>query len=191
MSYRGTSYQDDVATAVENGCTKGVVVCYLIESEPTGRTYCGFTNNLEHRIRQHNGELTGGAKSTSRPNTRPWRLIAVLFGLETKQKGLRLEWAIKHPRVGRKKLRGRGYLWRLKAIETCLLHNLRWDREEVDSEETPLLVDHAVEQKRTVLFFREDAASTAEKIATGTDWRCLVVSDELHAHEAHISPTSE
>ncbi len=35
-------------------------------------TYVGYTTNLTRRLRQHNGELKGGARYTHRG--RPWRL---------------------------------------------------------------------------------------------------------------------
>jgi structure-specific endonuclease subunit SLX1 len=38
--------------------------CYLLYSESTNRTYIGITNNLDKRIKQHNQELSGGAKAT-------------------------------------------------------------------------------------------------------------------------------
>lgn len=37
---------------------------YLVQCAD-GTLYTGITNNLERRIRQHNGELVGGAKYTS------------------------------------------------------------------------------------------------------------------------------
>ena len=38
-----------------------------------GSYYTGITNNLEKRLRQHNGEITGGAVYTS--NKRPVKLV--------------------------------------------------------------------------------------------------------------------
>lgn len=37
---------------------------YLVECAD-GSLYCGVTNNLTRRLKQHNGELVGGAKYTS------------------------------------------------------------------------------------------------------------------------------
>ena len=39
-------------------------VLYLLTHSSHNRTYLGITNNLERRVRQHNGELVGGAKYT-------------------------------------------------------------------------------------------------------------------------------
>ena len=38
--------------------------CYLLYIPGTNRTYIGATNDPAHRLRQHNGELKGGAKAT-------------------------------------------------------------------------------------------------------------------------------
>lgn len=39
---------------------------YLLYHPNKNRTYLGITNNIRRRWRQHNGEIKGGAKSTSR-----------------------------------------------------------------------------------------------------------------------------
>jgi len=45
---------------------------YILIAVQDGRTYVGVTVDVPRRLRQHNGELVGGAKST-RP-FRPWSL---------------------------------------------------------------------------------------------------------------------
>ena len=39
-------------------------IVYLLYNTCNNKTYLGITNNSERRIRQHNGELKGGAKYT-------------------------------------------------------------------------------------------------------------------------------
>lgn len=48
---------------------------YVLYSESTGLTYTGTTTNLHRRMRQHNGELIGGARATFRG--RPWKVLHV------------------------------------------------------------------------------------------------------------------
>lgn len=71
---------------------------YCLQSTITpSRTYVGVTNNWPRRIRQHNGELVGGAKTTRAH--RPWKGLIHITGL-TKTEALQLEWAWKHRRKG-------------------------------------------------------------------------------------------
>jgi predicted GIY-YIG superfamily endonuclease len=72
--------------------------CYILRSiNPfySGITYNGSTNDLVRRLRQHNGEIKGGAKATH--NKGPWEYYAILTGFETHQETLSCEWRIKHP----------------------------------------------------------------------------------------------
>ena|SRR3989344_8671442 len=69
-------------------------VVYLLESH--GKTYIGCTNNKERRLRQHNGELVGGARFTRK--YRPWKLVCYVDGFEARKHALQFEWAWKHVR---------------------------------------------------------------------------------------------
>lgn len=88
--------------------------CYIIYSE--NRTYNGYTVNLEKRLRQHNGELKGGAKST---RGRSWEYLAVISDpLWTKQDAMKFEWLMRYPT--RKKPRPKEYCGvdgRLKSLD--------------------------------------------------------------------------
>jgi structure-specific endonuclease subunit SLX1 len=44
------------------------------------RTYIGSTNDLKRRIRQHNGEIKGGARATQ--TDRPWTILCCAFSDE-------------------------------------------------------------------------------------------------------------
>jgi len=47
---------------------------YILQSESTGRYYCGQTNNLERRIREHNDPAYLQSKTTKH-FAGPWRLV--------------------------------------------------------------------------------------------------------------------
>ena len=94
---------------------------YLIASTTTRRTYVGMTNNFTRRLRQHNGELVGGAKYTSRHDSRPWKCVVTVQGFENKVDALRFEYAWKHepPR------KCHGVTARTKKMHS-LLEKARW-----------------------------------------------------------------
>jgi predicted GIY-YIG superfamily endonuclease len=76
--------------------------CYLIRSlqKPEKKhSYIGFTNNPSRRIRQHNGEITSGARQTS--ELRPWKYVCVVSGFPNKQLALQFEWQWQNPKTGR------------------------------------------------------------------------------------------
>lgn len=66
---------------------------YLLQSTTCPRrTYVGYTlGTVEHRLRQHNGEISGGAAQTSRG--RPWRIVAIVEGFRTQKECLQFEYA--------------------------------------------------------------------------------------------------
>jgi predicted GIY-YIG superfamily endonuclease len=70
--------------------------CYIITNEHD-RTYNGYTVNLERRLRQHNGELKGGAKATR--GRGPWSFLAVLTSecWDCISTATQHEWSIKYP----------------------------------------------------------------------------------------------
>ena len=72
-------------------------VCYLIKSEVSNRTYIGATNNFKRRIRQHNGEIKGGAKYTTA--NRPWKPKLIVSGFTTQSEALSFEWRVKRKKV--------------------------------------------------------------------------------------------
>jgi len=61
----------------------------------SNKTYNGSTNDLNRRLKQHNGELSGGAKATH--IDRPYVFICYLSNFSTHQIALQCEWWIKHP----------------------------------------------------------------------------------------------
>ena len=66
--------------------------CYLLQSISNSRSYyIGYTDDPLHRLRQHNGEITGGAKKTLK--NRPWKLICYITGFPNQRIALQWEWA--------------------------------------------------------------------------------------------------
>jgi structure-specific endonuclease subunit SLX1 len=65
---------------------------YLLATvEPPTKTYVGATIDVDRRLRQHNGELSGGAKATS---TVPggWYRVCYVKGFADNHEALRFEW---------------------------------------------------------------------------------------------------
>lgn len=52
-------------------------VMYVLRSQTkSNMIYCGMTNNIQRRLRQHNGYIKGGGKYTSA--NRPWHLAVLI-----------------------------------------------------------------------------------------------------------------
>ena len=66
--------------------------CYCIVSEK-GTTYVGFSTDVDRRLRQHNCELSGGAKATK---GHTWKRICTVAGFPTQQSALQFEWKWKN-----------------------------------------------------------------------------------------------
>lgn len=67
----------------------------MLVSDVSEKTYIGITNCLSRRLRQHNGECSGGAKYTSQG--RPWRIYGYVDGFgENKSLVLKFEWRWKY-----------------------------------------------------------------------------------------------
>lgn len=78
--------------------------CYLISCQNRW-TYVGITNDLNRRLRQHNGQLKGGAKyTTSKPSE--WTIDLYITGFPDKRCALQFEWKWKH--LDRKQTKKKG-----------------------------------------------------------------------------------
>mmetsp|Transcript_25984 Transcript_25984/g.36836 ORF Transcript_25984/g.36836 Transcript_25984/m.36836 type:complete len:111 (+) Transcript_25984:166-498(+) len=59
---------------------------YLLRHSQTSKTYVGVTNNLQRRLRQHNGEISGGAKYTRAfRGTGHWKIVMAVSALSRSQ----------------------------------------------------------------------------------------------------------
>ena len=74
------------------------IVYLLVSTQNQRRTYVGSTNNMVRRVRQHNGELAGGAAYTC--TGRPWRIACTIHGFQDHRQALQFEWGWKY--IGRR-----------------------------------------------------------------------------------------
>lgn len=131
--------------------------CYLLcaAGGAHARRYVGMTVDLARRLRQHNGDLVGGARRTRAG--RPWTHAATLTGFDTLREALRAEWRLK--RLGRGRRGPEGLLAGLRD-EVAGNPGGRWTRASADAyggRRLELRCSAAAERKTPGL--REAAAS--------------------------------
>ena len=69
--------------------------CYLLvtcdeeKGKGKGKSYVGATVDPDHRLRQHNGEISGGAKAT---HGRKWSRRFLIGGFPDERTALQFEW---------------------------------------------------------------------------------------------------
>jgi predicted GIY-YIG superfamily endonuclease len=66
---------------------------YVIYNADINSLYVGFTTDIARRIRQHNGDIKGGARATTRAPGE-WKRLLKIGPTSTSSKGLKLEWAM-------------------------------------------------------------------------------------------------
>lgn len=113
-------------------------VVYVIANGTS--TYTGMTVNLRRRLRQHNGEISGGAASTRRRGAQPggWAPVIIISGFRSTSHALRAEWMLKH--TG-----GRGPDGRVAAIckhLRCTPRGRAWTRNTLPCSTTASDPDH-------------------------------------------------
>ena len=87
---------------------------YLLRCE--NYSYVGMTNDIFKRLRQHNGELTGGARYTSR--RKGWYPVLIIDGFQDMKSAMQCEWRFKR---GKKGVNGR-----IKYLNDFVMNNERW-----------------------------------------------------------------
>ena len=93
-----------------------IYYCYILKSG--NRTYNGYTVNPERRLRQHNGEIKGGAKATAGKG--PWKFIFIMTGFVTQSNALSCEWRIKHPKGKKRPKEYTGPAGRIRSLNYVL-----------------------------------------------------------------------
>ena len=68
-------------------------VLYIVENK--GCTYVGVSPDPVRRLRQHNGEISGGAKYTTGKGP-GWKHLCLVRGFQDKIQAMQFEWAVKH-----------------------------------------------------------------------------------------------
>jgi predicted GIY-YIG superfamily endonuclease len=97
-------------------------LCYMIATRGYTHTYVGITHDMKKRLRQHNGEIVGGAKATSRFHD--WEVAFYVTGFGSKNEVLSFEWRMHHPDGKRKKDRSYfGVLGRVRGLLETLIQN--------------------------------------------------------------------
>lgn len=76
---------------------------YLLVGEGARRSYIGIAVDVNRRLRQHNGEVPGGARSTR--SGRPWSICRTLGPVPDRSIASRLEHWLKRARGSARKLR--------------------------------------------------------------------------------------
>ncbi len=109
--------------------------CYILSNNylpHAARTYNGYTNNLCKRIRQHNGEIVGGAKYTKKFGNQQWNYLAIVSGFPDHHNALQAEWRIKHPqgRPGRRLSMYNSPTGRLIGLSQVMQLN-RWTKQSI------------------------------------------------------------
>ena len=70
-------------------------IFYIIKNKNC--TYAGVSPDPVRRLRQHNGEIKGGAKYTTSKGP-GWEHICLVSGFHNKIQSMQFEWAVKHVR---------------------------------------------------------------------------------------------
>jgi hypothetical protein len=74
---------------------KKAFFCYFLQAR--NLTYNGYTNDVKRRIRQHNREISGGARSTHRGRGM-WEYLAILHSPTwSKIRSMQVEWLCRYP----------------------------------------------------------------------------------------------
>jgi predicted GIY-YIG superfamily endonuclease len=98
-------------------------------------TYVGATPYPNRRLRQHNGEIKGGAKYTLSKGP-GWKHICIISGFHTKIQALQFEWAVKHV----KPINKGGIINRLRKLINVLNRN-KWTSKSPNASEINLIMD--------------------------------------------------
>jgi predicted GIY-YIG superfamily endonuclease len=119
--------------------------CYFLgqHNNWSGQTYNGYTVNLSRRLRQHNGEIKGGAWATTAKDKGAWSFIAALTSdsWASVSRAMACEWNCRYPT--RKKPRPKIFAGAKGRINS-LVEIFKHIKDDVRLYIHPTFYDHAV-----------------------------------------------
>ena len=107
---------------------------YMLHSKSTNKTYVGASKDIARRLRQHRGELQGGARQTSHSND--WTLVLQVDGFGTWNQALCFEFSWRRANRKNRRYDVRG---RCHALEALLLKQ-RWSKNAPEAADIPLTI---------------------------------------------------
>jgi structure-specific endonuclease subunit SLX1 len=112
---------------------------YCLIREDSGASYVGATVDMEHRLRQHNGIIKGGAIATTNALKKghTWEILCNVTGFPTWNAALQFEWRWKH--ISRK-LHGSPMAKRISALIDLVNMDKSTSKAEPYSSYEPLLI---------------------------------------------------
>lgn len=79
--------------------SKGPFLCYALYHTKSNKTYTGKTNDFTRRLKQHNCQLSGGARYTKGISSGEWKPLFHVVGFQTERAVLQYEIAMKKRKV--------------------------------------------------------------------------------------------
>jgi predicted GIY-YIG superfamily endonuclease len=116
-------------------------IVYLIKNE-LGRTYVGCTiRGVSKRLRQHNGEISGGADQTR--GRGPWTVVYLVSGFRTRQEALQFEYAWRRVHTHQRPRPPYTMEGRYNSL-LCLMGKERWSSKSPLACEVPVFVQQCL-----------------------------------------------
>lgn len=136
---------DDADTEAPSNTKETKYYCYFLgqHNNWTGQTYNGYTVNLSRRLRQHNGEIKGGAWATTAKDKGAWSFIAALTSdsWASVSRAMACEWNCRYPT--RKKPRPKIFAGAKGRIDS-LVEIFKHIKDDIRLYIHPAFYDHAV-----------------------------------------------
>jgi structure-specific endonuclease subunit SLX1 len=136
---------DDQADEVPSNTKTTKYYCYFLGQHNNwpGQTYNGYTVNLSRRLRQHNGEIKGGAWATTAKDKGAWSFIAALTSdsWASVSRAMACEWNCRYPT--RKKPRPKIFAGAKGRIDS-LVEIFKHIKDDVRLYIHPTFYDHAL-----------------------------------------------